>query len=395
MPNKPLVAMFAHSLKGGGVERITVNMAQHLASQGHRVDLLLRSATGDFLAEIPAGVRVVELGRSHVRTLFRLARYLRRERPRSLLTLMYPQNEIALLARRLAGTRVRTLVSVRSMLSGQEDLVDFRWPLVRRIHATCVRLLARCCYPSADGVVTVSDGAANDIAHLTGLPRSHITVIRNPVIRPQLFARAAERATHPWLAGDGPPVILGVGRLHRIKDFKTLIEAFALVRSQREARLLIVGDGPDRNALHRLARELGVAADVDLPGFTGNPYPAIRAAAVLALTSRFDALPGVLIEALALGTPIVATDCPSGPREILCGGRYGDLVPVGDATGVAAAILSVLDGRSSARSADPEWLEQFCEEPAMGRYLDLLLDGVDGNASPGSETDRQRLADRS
>ena len=378
MADQPLLAVLAHSLECGGVERITVNMAQHLVSQGHRVDLLLRVATGEFLAEIPAGVRVVELGRSHARALFRLVGYLQHERPRSLLTLMYPQNEIGLLARWLAGTRVRTLVSVRSMLSGQQEVVDFRWPLVRRIHAHCVRLLARCFYPWADGIVTVSDGAASDVAHLTGLPRSRITVIRNPVIRPQLFTRAAEPATHPWLTGDGPPVILGVGRLHRIKDFPTLIEAFALVRVQREARLLILGDGPDRNALLRLARERGVAADVDLPGFTGNPYPAMRAAAVLVLTSRFDALPGVLIEALALGTPIVATDCPSGPREILRGGRYGELVPVGDAAGVAAAILRVLDGRSAARGADLEWLVQFREETAMGLYLHLLADDAEG-----------------
>ena len=378
MADQPLLAVLSHSLECGGVERITVNMAQHLVSQGHRVDLLLRVATGEFLAEIPAGVRVVELGRSHARALFRLVGYLQRERPRSLLTLMYPQNEIGLLARWLAGTRVRTLVSVRSMLSGQQEVVDFRWPLVRRIHAHCVRLLARCFYPWADGIVTVSDGAASDVAHLTGLPRSRITVIRNPVIRPQLFTRAAEPATHPWLTGDGPPVILGVGRLHRIKDFPTLIEAFAVVRVQREARLLILGDGPDRNSLLRLARERGVAADVDLPGFTGNPYPAMRAAAVLVLTSRFDALPGVLIEALALGTPIVATDCPSGPREILRGGRYGELVPVGDAAGVAAAILRVIDGRSAAGGADPEWLVQFREETAMGRYLHLLADDAEG-----------------
>ena len=378
MADQPLLAVLSHSLECGGVERITVNMAQHLVSQGNRVDLLLRVATGEFLAEIPAGVRVVELGRSHAWALFRLVGYLQRERPRSLLTLMYPQNEIGLLARWLAGTRVRTLVSVRSMLSGQQEGVDFRWPLVRRIHAHCVRLLARCFYPWADGIVTVSDGAASDVAHLTGLPRSRITVIRNPVIRPQLFTRAAEPATHPWLTGDGPPVILGVGRLHRIKDFPTLIEAFAVVRVQREARLLILGDGPDRNSLLRLARERGVAADVDLPGVTGNPYPAMRAAAVLVLTSRFDALPGVLIEALALGTPIVATDCPSGPREILRGGRYGELVPVGDAAGVAAAILRVIDGRSAAGGADPEWLVQFREETAMGRYLHLLADDAEG-----------------
>jgi len=364
--------MFAHSMECGGVERITATMLQHLASRGERVDLLLRVAAGEFLSEIPAGVRVIELGRPHLPALARLVAYLRRERPRNLLAFMYPQNEFALLARWLAGTRVRTLVSVRSMLGGQEEIVGFRSKLVCRVHAWFVRRLARVCYPLADQLVTVSEGAASDVVAVTGMPRSRIAIIRNPVVRPQLFARAAEPATHPWLAGGGPPVILGVGRLHRIKDFATLIEAFALVRSRRDSRLLILGEGPERAALTRLARARGVAADVDLHGFTGNPYPAMRAAAVLALTSRFDALPAVLVEALALGTPIVATDCPSGPGEILCGGRYGELVSVGDAEGVAAAILRVLEGRSAARPANGEWLDQFREETAMERYVGLL-----------------------
>lgn len=374
MSGVPLVALFAQSLECGGVERITVNMLQHLASRGHRADILLRTAAGEFLAELPPGVRVVELGRSPARALLHFVGYLRREQPRNVLSLMYPQNELALLAKALSGSRVRTLVSVRSMLSGQHEIVAFRNPALRRLHTAWVRLLVRHCYSSADGIVTVSNGAARDIADLTRLPASRITVIRNPVIHPQLFRKADETPLHPWFSANQPPVILGVGRLHPIKDFATLVEAFALVRAQRSARLLILGDGPEMCRLRRLAEDRGVAADVDMPGFMANPYPAMRAAAVLALTSRFDALPGVLIEALALGTPIVATDCPSGPAEILRGGRYGELVPVGAPQEVASAILRVLGGQSPARPADQEWLDQFREDTAMGRYVDILLD---------------------
>lgn len=374
MSGQPLVALFAQSLECGGVERITVNMLQHLASRGHRADILLRVAAGEFLAELPPGVRVVELGKSPAQALLRLVGYLRREQPRNLLSLMYPQNELALLAKALSGTRVRTLVSVRSMLSGQHEIVAFRSPCLRLLHTAWVKFLARHGYPHADGIVTVSDGAARDIADLTRLPASRITVIRNPVIRPQLFARADEPPSHAWFSANQPPVILGVGRLHPIKDFATLIEAFAIVRAQRPARLLILGDGPEMSRLRRLAADRGVAADVDMPGFSANPYPAMRAAAVLALTSRFDALPGVVIEALALGTPIVATDCPSGPAEILRGGRYGELTPVGGQKEVAAAILRVLEGQSAVRPADQDWLDQFREATAMDRYVDILLD---------------------
>ena len=376
LSGKPLVAVVVHSLECGGVERITVNMLQHLASRGHRADILLRVAAGEFLTELPPGVRVVELGRSAAQALFRLAGYLRREQPLNLLSLMYPQNELALLAKALSGTRVRTLISVRSMLSGQREIVAFRLSCLRRLHAGWVRFLARHSYPLADRIMTVSDGAARDICELTRLPASRITVIRNPVLRPQLYKRAGEPPSHPWFAANQPPVILGVGRLHPIKDFATLVEAFAIVRAQKPARLLILGDGPEKSRLRRLAEARGVEADVDLPGFVANPYPAMRAAAVLALTSRFDALPGVLIEALALGTPIVATDCPSGPAEILRGGLYGHLVPVGVPKAIAAALLRVLGGRSAGRPADPEWLDPFLEDTAMGRYVEILLDAA-------------------
>lgn len=374
MSNEPLVAVLLHSLECGGVERITLNMLHHLTSRGQRADLLLRVAAGDFLGEVPRGIRVVELGRSPVRALVRLAGYLRRERPRNILSLMYPQNELALLVRKLCGVPARTVVSVRCMLSGQHEMVAFRHRSRRHAHAAKVRAFARCLYRYADEVVTVSDGAARDIAAITRLPEDRITVIRNPVIHPRLFARAGEAPTHRWLSAGQPPVILAVGRLHPIKDFGTLIEAFAIVRRQRHIRLLILGDGPEMSRLRRHAQDLAVSEDVELPGFIANPYPAMRAASVLALTSRFEALPGVLIEALALGTPIVATDCPSGPSEILQGGRFGELVPVGAPEQIAAATIRVLDGRSTAVPADPAWLEQFREEVAMSKYLEMLLD---------------------
>lgn len=372
MSAEPFVAMFFQSLGCGGVERITVNMVRYLAARGHRVDLLLRVAAGEFLGDLPPTVRVVELGPSHPRALRGLVGYLHRERPRNLLSFMYPQNELALVARTLSGSSARTYVSVRSMLSGQEMVQAFGHPVLCSLHARLVRSLVRWCYPLADGIVTVSDGAAHDVAMITRLPRSRITVIRNPVICPRLFERAEEPPTHRWFTSGGPPVIVAVGRLHPIKDFATLIAAFALVRARRPARLLILGDGPEMATLRRLVVERGVAADVDLPGFEANPYPAIRSAAALALTSRFEALPGVVIEALALGTPVVATDCPSGPAEILRGGRYGELAPVGDPAAIAEAILRVLDGSSHCLPADEAWLDQFREETAMASYLDIL-----------------------
>jgi glycosyltransferase involved in cell wall biosynthesis len=175
------------------------------------------------------------------------------------------------------------------------------------------------------------------------MPLERITVIYNPVFTPDLLHKAQEPVDHPWFAPAGLPVILGVGRLAEQKDFFTLIRAFALVRQHRPARLIIVGEGPDRPGLEALARELGVADDVSLPGFSTNPYAYMRQADVFVLSSLFEGLPAVLVEALAVGVPIVSTRCPHGPEEILQDGICGPLVPVGDAAAMADAICATLD----------------------------------------------------
>jgi glycosyltransferase involved in cell wall biosynthesis len=198
-------------------------------------------------------------------------------------------------------------------------------------------------YPLVDQIIAVSQGVAEDIREITGLPPERITVIHNPVITARLLAMAREPVAHPWFNAAEPPVILGAGRLTRQKDFPTLIRAFARVQRHRPARLVILGEGRQRLALKTLAAELGVASEVDLPGFVVNPYAYMAKAAVFALSSTWEGSPNVLTEALALGTPAVATDCPSGPREILGEGRYGALVPVSDSASLAQAILATLD----------------------------------------------------
>jgi glycosyltransferase involved in cell wall biosynthesis len=177
--------------------------------------------------------------------------------------------------------------------------------------------------------------------------------------------------THPWFAPDQPPVILGVGRLTAQKDFVNLLRAFAIVKQSRPSRLVILGDGPERAALGDLIDRLDLVSDVDMPGFDANPYSYMSRAAVFVLSSAWEGLPTVLIEAMACGTPVVATDCRSGPAEILVGGRFGELVPVGDAAALAAAILRTLERPSPqalrVRAGD------FSIERAVDRYADLAL----------------------
>jgi glycosyltransferase involved in cell wall biosynthesis len=235
--------------------------------------------------------------------------------------------------------------------------------------------LLRRAYLTADAIVTASGGVADDLAAHAGIPRQRITTVYNPVVGPDLLVNARSPVDHPWFAPGEPPVILGVGRLHPQKDFATLIRAFAALRSERPLRLVILGAGTDSPygaGLRALASELGIAGDVALPGFAHNRLAFMSRAAVLVLSSRYEGLGNVLIEALACGTPVVSTDCPSGPREILDGGRFGPLVAVGDVAALARAIEQVLEHPPAAESLRAR-ARLFTVEKSADAYLELLL----------------------
>jgi glycosyltransferase involved in cell wall biosynthesis len=358
------IAFFLPSLCGGGAERVIVNLAQGITERGLPVDLVLAAAEGPLLDQLPAGVRVVDLRAPRVlRSLGPLARYLRRERPKALVSSMGHANLVALWAARLARQGTPVIVTQHNTLS-QETRHESRlsaglWPPLLRIF-----------YPWAASVVAVSRGVADDLARMSGLPRDSVDVIYNPVITPTVMALAREAPNHPWFAPGQPPVILGVGRLTRQKDFLTLVRAFAEIRRHRAGRLIILGEGEDRLALEGLARELGVADDVALPGFQDNALAYMAGSALFVLSSAWEGLPTVLIEALAAGTRVVSTDCHSGPREILQEGRLGALVPVGDAPALAAAMLEALERPSGTVTLDA--LAPFTRDAAVDHYLRLI-----------------------
>jgi glycosyltransferase involved in cell wall biosynthesis len=198
-------------------------------------------------------------------------------------------------------------------------------------------------YRQADQVIANSHGVSADVLALTGLGADLLATLKNPSIPADLDRLASAAAPHPWLEQRDKPVVLAAGRLVDVKDFVTLLRAFAALRQQRPARLIILGEGPERGALLSLAEQLGMAQDVALPGFSINPVAWMARAALFVLSSRYEGSPNVLIEALACGTPAVSTDCPHGPREILDHGRWGRLVPVGDVPALAAAMAVTLD----------------------------------------------------
>jgi glycosyltransferase involved in cell wall biosynthesis len=390
------LAIFLRSLVGGGgAERMMVTLAGAFAARGHRVDLVLGRAVGNFLAEIDPGVRVVDLG---VRTILpvlgpllrhpregvhllpafvsktppralgcipALTRYLRRERPEAMLSALNHSNLAAVWARRLAGVPTRLVVSERNTLSVRAERSQDRG--LRALPAMIRRF-----YPWADAVIAVSDGVADDLARVAGIPRERIVTTWNPVVSPALAEAAARPLEHPWFRPGEPPVVLAAGKLRPQKDFATLLDAFARVRASHAARLVILGEGPEEGALRVRARRLGISADVAFEGFVENPFAFMARAAVFALSSAWEGLPAVLIQAMACGCPVVSTDCPSGPAEILERGALGPLVPVGDAAALADAIARVL-----AQPPDRERLrrraQDFSVERVSQRYLDVLL----------------------
>lgn len=359
------VALFLPSLFGGGAERMMVNLASGLAARDVPVDLLLIKADGPYLADVSERVRIIELRAPRVsQSIFELVRYLRRERPVGLLSTLNHPNLAAITAKLVARVPTRVVVRQANTLSASTNGAPRLLPRV-------VRRLIRHAYRRADRIVAVSDGVATDLARVTGLPRERIEVIPNPVLTPELVEAAREEPTHPWFAAGGEPVVLGVGRLKKQKDFPTLLRAFAQVRRQRPARLVILGEGPDRPMLEALARTLGLDEAVSLPGFVPSPFPHMARAAVFVLSSAWEGLPGALIQALACGTPVVATDCESGPREILEHGRYGRLVPVGDPSALSEAILATLAEPHRA-TVPAQALRRFSQDVAVDRYLGVL-----------------------
>jgi glycosyltransferase involved in cell wall biosynthesis len=330
------LAIFLATSGHSGVDRLARNLVPALARRGYRVDLLKVRGHGPNLGEVPEGVRVIDLGTSHVYpSLPPLVRYLRQERPASLFCDKDRVNHTALLARKLAGVPTYLTLSMGTTVS--IDLAGRgAW------HRWKTRLSMGRWYAHADNVIVTSAGVADDMAAYTGLARDHIQVVPCPVVPAAAFAGDFPRPGHPWFAPGQPPLIIGLGELSGRKDFATLLRAFAALRQERPCRLMILGKGRQRETLLELAGQLGVADDLALPGFVDNPLGYLAHGSLFAFTSRWEGLGFALIEALAVGVPSVSTDCPSGPREILADGRYGPLVPVGDEVALARAMAETL-----------------------------------------------------
>jgi glycosyltransferase involved in cell wall biosynthesis len=358
------IALFVPSLRGGGAEKVMLSLASAFSDRGQRVDLVLVNAEGPYLKEVPSTIRIVNLHASRViASLFGLMRYLRQERPDAMISALSHANIVAILACRIARIKTRLMVSEHTTLTSSvknQNLRRGRW----------LPFLMRRFYPHADAVVAVSTGVADDLAKRISLPREHIRVIYNPIFSDHLLRLAQEDIVEPWFAPEMPPVLVAAGRLTRAKGFEILIKAFAQLRKNRKVLLMILGEGSEHSTLQNLIKEFDLHESVRLAGFKSNPIAYMKRAAAFVLSSRWEGFGNVLVEAMACGTPVISTDCPSGPAEILENGKWGRLVPMNDVDALAQAMEATLD--ESAHPDVAKRAQDFSIDAAVDQYLSVL-----------------------
>lgn len=329
------LAFFLPTLHGGGAEKVVINLLKGMLGKDIYLDLVVATTEGPYLNQIPKKVRVINLETGRVlKALIPLCKYLRENKPCTLISHMSHGNVIAVLARILAREKTRLVLVEHNTLSADKS---------KLIRAKFIPILMRLLYPYADAIVGVSQATARDLESQLGLAQGTVKTIYNPVVDSQLTFQANQSLNHPWFEKGAPPVFLAVGRLTQQKDFATLIQAFAILRRKKVARLMILGEGELRAELEHMIQRLNLNKDVVMPGFVDNPYKYMKNASAFVMSSRWEGLGNVLIEGMACGCPIVSTDCPHGPKEILAGGKYGILVPVEDVYTLSYAMLKILE----------------------------------------------------
>lgn len=333
----PHICIFLPNFDNGGVERMLVNLAYGMWQNQTKVDFIVADKDRPYIAELPPEVTIIELQTNDPhRQVAKTAQYLNEHSPNAILSAKEP--DIAIAEAAIHSSRASCKLFIRAVVNHTQRLAHSN-PLKRWLALHEIKKL----YAKADGIIAVSQGVADDLLSILGSAAPVITTANNPVITPTLQDKAKQSVTHQWFGEGKPPVILGIGRISRAKNFPLLIKSFAQLRQQRECRLMILGSGKKQDRLLKLANKLGVREDIDLLGYQENPYAFLKHASLFVLSSLWEGSPNVLTEALATGCPVVSTDCPSGPKETLQNGKFGPLVPVNDVDALTKAMSETLD----------------------------------------------------
>ena len=355
------IAFFIPSLSGGGAQRVVVNLANALIElTGHPVHVVLVRREGPFLEDLDSGIKVVELkGCRTILAVPSLVAYLMRWRPVVTMASMNYANITAVLAYLIAGKPGRLVLRETNVLVPKvQKCLDVRFHVMA--------LMMRLCYRHANAIVSNSEDTLTSLKNFNVVLPANSQVIGNPITIPDAGIELGYRGP------EGTPFICAVGRLTPQKGFDILMRAFAEV-GDPDLHLVILGNGPLRTDLLELAKELGLASKLHLPGFINPPTPVLRNAKAFVLSSRWEGFGNVLVEALGCGLPIVATKCPGGPREILEAGRYGQLVPVDDVAALAKAIREALDSPVATTVSRKARANDYAPRVVAQKYLDKVL----------------------
>jgi glycosyltransferase involved in cell wall biosynthesis len=358
MKNKKKISFFIPSLRGGGAERVFVNLANEFSKRGLNVDLVLSQKEGPYLKDVSEKVNIIDLKSSRILfSLFPLIKYLRKEKPDYIISTLTHVNIISIVANKIFKTKAKIVIRQASYFSFSKNRT--------------VKLIAKLTYKKADKVIALSQQMKADLIKSANVPENNIVVINNPIFNDFIRQKLKEETNIDWLENKNYPVILGAGRLTKQKDFITLINSFSILRKERKLKLIILGEGECREKLENLVEKLKIENDVYMPGFVNNPYKFISKADVFVLSSIWEGCPNVLLESLSCGTPVVSTDCPGGSNEILENGKYGKLVPVGDVNILAEAIEETIEN-----PIDKDILQKraryFSAEKAVEKYLKII-----------------------
>lgn len=361
------IGIVMSSLSGGGAEKMVLNLSQRFSTKGYVIKLYLANKSGDYIDRIPPEIEIFDMGaQRQIGSLFPLIRYLSSDPPDVLLSTGTGMNVISCLAKQISRSDTKLVIRVQNTMS--KSIYEGSRPEHRLLP-----FLVKTLFPTADEIIAISEGVASDLSSITRVDEKDISIIYNPVINNSLLDLAKENPSHKWFKQNDVPIILGVGRLVPQKDFSTLIRAFKRVRENREAKLIILGKGKEKDRLQRLATQLNLTPYISFPGFVENPYAYMSSSDLFVQSPAWEGFGNVLVEAMACGTPVVSTDCPHGPAEILEHGRFGLLVPVGDSKALANAISFTLGSPMPATALQKRAMN-FTVERIADEYIDVLLD---------------------
>ena len=393
------IALFVGSLAGGGAERVMLNLAEYFISKEYRVDLVLSKYSGPLKSYLPSGIKVVELEKkswvatgiylcrlppqnwwsivnlvlvnspSVFRRIHSFVEYLKDSRPNVVLSTLDAVNIVSLMAKSIAV--VKTRFYVRQAIHFSSHTTEMN----KYFDKNLMPNLLKTWYPIADKVVSVSKSMEHDFVINSGLENNLVTTIYNPLNLAKIEALSSESVDLPWLNDKKCPTLVAAGRLVEQKDFPTLIKAVRNISENEDIRLIILGAGPEWANLYALIKNLSVEEHVKLLGHQNNPYKYFARADLFVLSSIWEGMPNVLLEALACRCQIVSTNCPSGPNEILQNGKFGNLVPVGNVRemqeAISAAIKSPIDKDILSARAN-----EFALEKIGKQYLSLLFSNL-------------------